>query len=48
MQQSDKEKRENIDLKNQTEALCLEAEKELSLLDSNTESETKTQVTQIN
>jgi molecular chaperone DnaK len=28
----DKEKRENIDLKNQAEALCFEAEKELSLL----------------
>jgi molecular chaperone DnaK (HSP70) len=29
---ADKEKRENIDLKNQAEALCFEAEKELSLL----------------
>jgi molecular chaperone DnaK len=28
---ADKEKRENIDLKNQAEALCFEAEKELSL-----------------
>ena len=28
----DKEKRENIDLKNQAEALCFEAEKELDLL----------------
>jgi molecular chaperone DnaK len=28
----DKEKRENIDLKNQAEALCFEAEKELSLV----------------
>jgi molecular chaperone DnaK len=28
----DKEKRQNIDLKNQAEALCFEAEKELSLL----------------
>ena len=27
----DKEKRENIDLKNQAEALCFEAEKELSI-----------------
>jgi molecular chaperone DnaK len=26
---ADKEKRENIDLKNQAEALCFEAEKEL-------------------
>jgi hypothetical protein len=32
MLQLDKEKRENIDLKNQAEALCFEAEKELSLL----------------
>jgi molecular chaperone DnaK len=29
---ADKEKRQNIDLKNQAEALCFEAEKELSLL----------------
>ena len=29
---ADKEKRENIDLKNQAETLCFEAEKELSLL----------------
>ena len=29
---ADKEKRENIDLKNQAEALCFEAEKELSLV----------------
>jgi molecular chaperone DnaK (HSP70) len=28
----DKEKRQNIDLKNQAEALCFEAEKELALL----------------
>jgi molecular chaperone DnaK len=32
---ADKEKRENIDLKNQAEALCFEAEKELSLLKEN-------------
>jgi molecular chaperone DnaK len=31
----DKEKRENIDLKNQAEALCFEAEKEFSLLKEN-------------
>jgi molecular chaperone DnaK len=31
----DKEKRENIDLKNQAEALCFEAEKELSLVKDN-------------
>jgi molecular chaperone DnaK len=29
---ADKEKRENIDLKNQAETLCFEAEKELSLV----------------
>jgi len=32
---ADKEKRENIDLKNQAEALCFEAEKELSLFKDN-------------
>jgi molecular chaperone DnaK len=32
---ADKEKKEKIDLKNQAEALCLEAEKELSLLKEN-------------
>lgn len=32
---ADKEKRENIDLKNQAETLCFEAEKELSLLQEN-------------
>ena len=32
---ADKEKRQNIDLKNQAEALCFEAEKELSLLKDN-------------
>jgi molecular chaperone DnaK len=32
---ADKEKRENIDLKNQAETLCFEAEKELSLLKEN-------------
>ena len=31
----DKEKRENIDLKNQAEALCFEAEKEISLFKDN-------------
>jgi molecular chaperone DnaK len=29
---ADKEKKENIDLKNQAEALCFEAEKELNLV----------------
>jgi molecular chaperone DnaK len=32
---ADKEKRESIDLKNQAEALCFEAEKELSLFTDN-------------
>ena len=32
---ADKEKRENIDLKTQAEILCLEAEKELTLLKDN-------------
>jgi molecular chaperone DnaK len=32
---TDKEKRQNIDLKNQAEALCFEAEKEVSLLKDN-------------
>lgn len=39
---ADKEKRQNIDLKNQAEALCFEAEKELSLFKDNIE-ETKQQ-----
>ena len=32
---ADKEKKENIDLKNQAEALCFEAEKELNLVKEN-------------
>ena len=36
---ADKEKRENIDLKNQAEALCFEAEKELSLFKDNISSD---------
>merc|ERR1712087_598160 len=40
---TDKEKRESIDLKNQAETLCFEAEKELSLLKDNiTEAKQKT------
>merc|ERR1712087_75977 len=40
---ADKEKRENIDLKNQAETLCFEAEKELELLKDNiTEAKQKT------
>jgi molecular chaperone DnaK len=44
---ADKEKRENIDLKNQAEALCFEAEKELSLLKENISEETKEKVTKL-
>ena len=44
---ADKEKRENIDLKNQAEALCFEAEKELSLLDNNLSIDTKEQITKL-
>jgi len=44
---ADKEKRENIDLKNQAEALCFEAEKELSLLKDNISEGTKENVTKL-
>jgi len=44
---ADKEKRENIDLKNQAEALCFEAEKELSLLKDNILESTKEDVTKL-
>jgi len=44
---ADKEKRENIDLKNQSEALCFEAEKELSLLKENISESTKENVTKL-
>ncbi len=42
---ADKEKRENIDLKNQAEALCFEAEKELVLLKDNISENIKENVT---
>jgi molecular chaperone DnaK len=42
---ADKEKRENIDLKNQAEALCFEAEKELSLFKDNISQEKKQSIT---
>ena len=42
---TDKEKRENIDLKNQADALCVEAEKELSLLKDNVSDDKKESVT---
>lgn len=44
---ADKQKRENIDLKNQSEALCFEAEKELALLKDNISKETKDKVTKL-
>jgi molecular chaperone DnaK len=44
---ADKEKRENIDLKNQAEALCLEAEKELSLFKDNISDDQKQNVTNL-
>jgi molecular chaperone DnaK len=42
---ADKEKRENIDLKNQAEALCFEAEKELSLFKENLSSDKQQNIT---
>ncbi len=44
---ADKEKRQNIDLKNQAEALSFEAEKELSLLEDTGSEETKQKVTKL-
>ena len=44
---ADQEKRKNIDLKNQAETLCFEAEKELELLKDTITSEQKTQVTEL-
>ena len=44
---ADKEKRENIDLKNQAEALCFEAEKELSLFKDNISEDKKQNITQL-
>ena len=43
----DKEKRENIDLKNQAEALCFEAEKELSLVKDTIAEEKQENVTKL-
>jgi molecular chaperone DnaK len=43
----DKEKRENIDLKNQAEALCFEAEKELSLVKENIPEEKQQNITKL-
>jgi len=44
---ADKQKRQNIDLKNQAEALCLEAEKEISIFKDNISDESKTNVQQL-
>ena len=44
---ADQEKRKNIDLKNQAETLCFEAEKELALLQETITSEQKTRVTEL-
>jgi molecular chaperone DnaK len=44
---ADKEKRENIDLKNQAEALCFEAEKELSLIKETISEETQQTLTKL-
>lgn len=44
---ADKEKRENIDLKNQAEALCFEAEKELSLFKDNISEEKQQTITKL-
>ena len=44
---TDKEKRQNIDLKNQAETLCFEAEKELSLFKDNIDEKTNQKVTEL-
>jgi molecular chaperone DnaK len=44
---ADKEKRENIDLKNQAETLCFEAEKELSLLQDNISEDKQQNITKL-
>ena len=43
----DKERRENIDLKNQAEALCFEAEKELGLVKDNISEEKQQNITKL-
>jgi molecular chaperone DnaK len=43
----DQEKKKNIEIKNQAEALCFEAEKEISLFKNNIESEKQEQVTKL-
>ena len=44
---ADKEKRQNIDLKNQAEALCFEAEKELSLFKENISDDKQQNITKL-
>jgi molecular chaperone DnaK len=44
---ADKQKRETIDLKNQAETLCFEAEKELSLFKDNIDEEKQQDVTKL-
>jgi molecular chaperone DnaK len=44
---TDKEKRQNIDLKNQAEALCFEAEKELSLFKDNISEDKQQNITKL-
>lgn len=44
---ADKEKRQNIDLKNQAEALCFEAEKELSLFKENISEDKQKDITNL-
>ena len=44
---ADKEKRQNIDLKNQAEALCFEAEKELSLFKDNISEEKQQNISKL-
>jgi molecular chaperone DnaK len=44
---ADKEKRQNIDLKNQADALCFEAEKELSLFKDNISEDKKENITKL-
>jgi molecular chaperone DnaK len=44
---ADKEKRQNIDLKNQAEALCFEAEKELSLFKDNISEDKQQNITKL-
>ena len=44
---ADQEKRKNIDLKNQAEALCFEAEKELSLFTDNIDQNKKQNIEEL-